>query len=138
MTINQEALEKYGVRRFDTARYLKTDEDIAGYLTEVLADGDMDALLKALNNVARARGMSQVAEAAGVGRESLYKALSKGAKPRFDTINKVLNALGVCLRAEPAKPKVTRTGVATYSSPGRRGIKTAKTGTDKGRKLQRA
>lgn len=106
MTINQAALEKYGVRRFDAARYLKTDEDVAGYLTEVLANGDMDALLKALNNVARARGMAQVAEAAGVQRESLYKALSEGAKPRFETINKVLNALGVSLRAEPAKAKV--------------------------------
>lgn len=138
MAINQAAMEKYGIRPFDVAEHLKTDEDISGYLTEVLAEGDMDALLKALNNVARARGMSQVAEAAGVGRESLYKALSEGAKPRFDTINKVLNALGVCLRAEPAEPKVTRTGVATYTSAGRRGLKTARTGADKGRKLQRA
>ncbi len=62
MAINQEALEKLGFRPFDMAEHLKTDEDIAGYLTEILAEGDMDALLKALNTVARARGMSQVAE----------------------------------------------------------------------------
>jgi len=102
MAINQAALEKYGVRRFDTARYLKTDADVSGYLTEVLAGGDMDALLKALNNVARARGMTQVAKAAGVGRESLYKTLAEGAQPRFDTINRVLHALGVRLQAVPA------------------------------------
>lgn len=133
MAINQEALEKFGFRPFDAAEHLKTDEDVAGYLTEILAEGDMDALLKALNTVARARGMSQVAEAAGVGRESLYKALSEGAKPRFDTINRVLNALGVCLRAEPAEPRVVRTRVATHS--GRRGIKTTKAGAGKGKKL---
>lgn len=107
MAVNQDAMEKYGVRPFDVAEHLKTDEDIASYLTEVLVGGDMDVLLKALNNVARARGMTQVAEAAGLGRESLYKALSEGAKPRFDTINRVLNALGVCLRAEPVGSKTT-------------------------------
>ena len=78
------------------------DEVIACYLSEVLADGDMDELLEALKNVARAKGMSEVASAAGLGRESLYKALTPGAKPRFDTINRVLKALGVRLKADVA------------------------------------
>lgn len=101
MAVNQEVIEKYGVRPFDVAEYLDSEEMIAAYLSEVLADGDMDELLNALGNVARAKGMSKLAEESGLGRESLYKALAKGAKPRFETINRVLNALGVCLRAEP-------------------------------------
>ncbi|WP_417500725.1 addiction module antidote protein [Marinobacter sp.] len=102
MAISQEMIDKYGIRPFDVAEYLDSDEVIAAYLSEVLAEGDMDELLKALNSVARAKGMTKLAEESGLGRESLYKALSKGAKPRFDTVNRVLNALGVCLRAEPA------------------------------------
>jgi len=102
MAISQEVIDKYGIRPFDVAEYLDSDEAIAGYLSEVLADGDMDELLKALGHVARAKGMSKLAEESGLGRESLYKALAKGAKPRFDTVNRVLNALGVCLRVEPA------------------------------------
>ena len=102
MAISQEMIDKYGIRPFDVAEYLDNDEVIAAYLSEVLAEGDMDELLKALNSVARAKGMTKLAEESGLGRESLYKALSKGAKPRFDTVNRVLNALGVCLRAEPA------------------------------------
>ena len=102
MAINQQAYEKYGISPFDVAEYLDNDEVIACYLSEVLADGDMDELLEALKNVARAKGMSEVASAAGLGRESLYKALTPGAKPRFDTINRVLKALGVRLKADVA------------------------------------
>lgn len=102
MAVNQDVIEKNGVCPFDVAEYLDNEELIAAYLSEVLADGSMDELLKALGNVARAKGMSKLAEDAGLGRESLYKALAEGAKPRFDTINRVLNALGVCLRAEPS------------------------------------
>lgn len=102
MAISQEVIDKYGIRPFDLAQYLDSDEVIASYLSEVLAEGDMDELLNALGHVARAKGMSKLAEESGLGRESLYKALAKGAKPRFDTVNRVLNALGVCLRAEPA------------------------------------
>ena len=102
MAINQQAYEKYGTTPFDVAEYLDNDEVIARYLSEVLADGDMDELLEALKNVARAKGMSEVASAAGLGRESLYKALAPGAKPRFDTINRVLKALGVRLKADVA------------------------------------
>lgn len=102
MAISQKAIEKYGITSFDIAEYLDNDEVIACYLSEVLSDGDMDELLEALKNVARAKGMSEVASAAGLGRESLYKALAPGAKPRFDTINRVLKALGVRLKADMA------------------------------------
>lgn len=84
---------------FDAARYLKDDAAIAEYMTAMLETGDSAMLLMALNDVARARGMAQVARDSGLGRESLYKALAPGAKPRFDTILKVLSALGIRLAA---------------------------------------
>ena len=80
---------------FDAARYLTDDAAIAEYVTAVLETGDPDLLLLALGDIARARGMAQVAKDAGLGRESLYKALAPGAKPRFDTVMKVAQALGV-------------------------------------------
>jgi probable addiction module antidote protein len=85
---------------FDAARYLTDDAAIAEYITAVLETGDADLLLLALGDVARARGMAQVAKDAGLGRESLYKALAPGAKPRFDTVLKVARALGVRLTAQ--------------------------------------
>ena len=88
---------------FDMARYLSSDEAIAEYLTQVLADGDSDELLSAIGHIAKAKGMAQVAKDAGLGRESLYKALAPGAKPRFDTILRVTRALGVTLVATPAQ-----------------------------------
>ena len=88
---------------FDMARYLSSDEAIAEYLTQVLADGDSDELLSAIGHIAKAKGMAQVAKDAGLGRESLYKALAPGAKPRFDTILRVARALGVTLIATPAQ-----------------------------------
>ena len=87
---------------FDAARYLTDDAAIAEYMTTVLETGDSNLLLLALGDIARARGMAQVAKDAGLGRESLYKALAPGAKPRFDTVLKVARALGVRLTAEPA------------------------------------
>ena len=86
---------------FDSARHLTDDARIAEYITAVLETGDTDLLLLALGDVARARGMAQVAKDAGLGRESLYKALAPGAKPRFDTVLKVARALGVRLTAQP-------------------------------------
>lgn len=86
---------------FDAARYLKDDAAIAEYMTAVLETDDPDLLLLALGDIARARGMAQVAKDAGLGRESLYKALAPGAKPRFDTVVKVARALGVRLSARP-------------------------------------
>jgi probable addiction module antidote protein len=86
---------------FDAARYLDDDEAIAEYMTVVLEANDPDLLLLALSDVARAKGMAQVAKDAGLGRESLYKALAPGAKPRFETIMKVVSALGLQLHATP-------------------------------------
>ena len=87
---------------FDLAEMLKTDEDIASYLTVVMEDNDMGELAHALGVVARARGMTQVAAQAGLTREALYKALRPTASPRFDTIARVCKALGVKLVAQPA------------------------------------
>ena len=87
---------------FDAARYLDDDEAIAEYMTAVLETDDPDLLLLALSDVARAKGMAQVAKDAGLGRESLYKALAPSAKPRFETVIKVARALGVRFTAQPA------------------------------------
>ncbi|MHA7916268.1 addiction module antidote protein [Alloalcanivorax xenomutans] len=83
---------------FDLARHLDSEATIAEYLSQVLASGDHNELIDAIGHVARAKGMSEIARASGLGRESLYKALSPGAKPRFDTVVRVLKALGVELR----------------------------------------
>lgn len=99
---------------FDMTAHLGSPDAIAEYLTQVLADGDDDELLRALGHVAKARGMAQIAEETGLGRESLYKALTPGAKPRYDTILKVTRALGVRLTAQateqsgPANTKPTK------------------------------
>lgn len=88
---------------YDSADYLTDEETIAEYLSAALQDPDPDMFLVAVKNVARARGMAQLAKDTGLGRESLYKALAPGAKPRYDTVLKVLRALGVKLHAEPAE-----------------------------------
>jgi probable addiction module antidote protein len=80
---------------FDAADYLDNEEVIAEYLSAAAQDDNSDVLLKALSDVAKARGMAQVAKDAGLGRESLYKALAPGAKPRFETIASVMKALKV-------------------------------------------
>ena len=87
---------------FDPAEHLKDNEDIAAYLSLVIEDGDAAELAHALGLAARARGMTQIAEASGIGREALYKALRADASPRFDTISRVCKALGVKLVAQPA------------------------------------
>jgi len=85
---------------FDAADYLDNEETIAAYLTAALEDPDPDAFLVAVKAVARARGMTQLAKDSGLGRESLYKALPPGVKPRYETVMKVVRALGVNLHAE--------------------------------------
>jgi probable addiction module antidote protein len=87
---------------FDAADYLDNEETIAAYLTAALEDENPDMFLVAVKDVARARGMTQLAKDAGLGRESLYKALAPGAKPRYDTLLKVLRALGVSLHVKSA------------------------------------
>jgi probable addiction module antidote protein len=86
---------------FDISDYLDNDEVIAEYLTAAAQDANPDVLLAALSHVAKAKGMTQVAKDAGLGRESLYKALSPGAHPRFETVSAVLRALNVRLAVTP-------------------------------------
>lgn len=88
---------------FDLTAMLDNDEAINEYLSQVLEDGDADEIIRALGYIAKAKGVSLVAAQAGLGRESLYKALSPGSKPRFDTIMKVIKALGVKLHAEAVR-----------------------------------
>lgn len=84
-------------KRFDIVEHLDSEDVIQEYLRQVFADGDAEEIVRALGYVARARGMAQVAKDAGLNRESLYKAFSGEAKPRFDTILRVSRALGVPL-----------------------------------------
>ena len=90
---------------FDVVDYLEDAQAIAEYLTVVLEDGDPSLLIAALGDIARAKGMSQIARDAGLGRESLYKALSAGGNPEFATIMKVVGALGLQLHAAPARSR---------------------------------
>lgn len=82
---------------FDASEFLDNEEVIAEYLAAALEDPNPDTFLRAMANVAKARGVSQVAKASGLGRESLYKALAPGAKVRYETVRKVLDSLGVKL-----------------------------------------
>lgn len=93
--------------RYDVAEHLRTPEEMAAYLEACIeeAHGDAAFVAKALGNITRAKGMSQVARAAGLSRESLYKALSGDRNPSFDTILKVIGALGLKLHAEPMLKK---------------------------------
>jgi probable addiction module antidote protein len=93
-------MKKLETALFDAADYLDDEETIAEYLTAALEDPNPDIFLVAVRDVARSRGMAQLARDTGLGRESLYKALSPGAKPRYDTMLKVLHALGVKLHVK--------------------------------------
>ena len=95
-------MAKTVTNRYDVAQHLRTPEEMAAYLEACLeeAHGDAAFIAKALGDIARAKGMSQVARDAGLSRESLYKALSGERKPGFDTILKVIGALGIRLHAE--------------------------------------
>lgn len=84
---------------FDMAEHIKTEADIAAYLNLVLEEGDGAELAHALGVIARAKGMAEIAEKSGITREALYKALRPNAQPRFDTVHKVMQAMGVKLQA---------------------------------------
>jgi probable addiction module antidote protein len=90
---------------FDAADYLDSEEVIAEYLNVALASEHPDLFLQAIADVAKARGMAQLAKETGLGRESLYKALAPGAKPRYDTVLKLIRALGVELHMSPISHK---------------------------------
>jgi probable addiction module antidote protein len=82
---------------FDISDYLNDNKMITEYLNAILEEGDHALLMAAIGNIVKARRMTQIASSSGLGRESLYKALSPGTKPRFETVLKVLNALGIIL-----------------------------------------
>lgn len=90
---------------WDPADHLKTEEDMAAYLEAALEEGDSGLVAAALGDIARAKGMTQVARDAGLGRESLYKALSPSGNPEFATIMKVVSVLGLQLHVTPAAAK---------------------------------
>jgi probable addiction module antidote protein len=92
------AKSKIKTTPWNSADYLKSEKDIAYYLQAVFDDGDPALITHALGQVARAKGMAQVARSAGLGRESLYKALSPDGNPEFATVLKVLRALGLKLK----------------------------------------
>lgn len=91
-------------RKWDIVDHLDTDERIALYLEAVFEDGDPTLIAAAIGDVARARGMSQVAKDAGLSRENLYRALSEGGNPEFATILKVIRAMGYDLTIVPHAP----------------------------------
>ena len=97
-------MSKTTTTHYDVAEHLRTPEEMAAYLEACLEDATGDAALvaKALGDIARAKGMAQVARGAGLSRESLYKALSGDRSPSFDTILKVVGALGLKLHAQAA------------------------------------
>jgi len=95
-----QSINPEDVPLFDVAKYLDTEERIASYLDCVLQDNDTDLLIAALGDVARARGMAQVAKQTGISREALYRALKPHKKPRFETVSKVCAALGLRLTVQ--------------------------------------
>ena len=98
--MKQETIE---TRPWDVAEHLETEEDMAAYLDAALEDGDTTVIVAALGDIARAKGMTQIARDAGLGRESLYKALSATGNPEFATILKVVRALGLQLHVQAAR-----------------------------------
>jgi len=92
-------MSKTRTKSWDAAEHLKSDEEMAAYLEAALEDGDPALVAAALGDIARAKGMTEIAREAGLGRESLYKALSPGGNPEFATILKVVRALGLRLHA---------------------------------------
>ena len=92
-------MAKTKTRPWGAAEHLKTDEDMAGYLEAALDEGDPALVSAALGDIARAKGMTDIARETGLGRESLYKALSPEGNPEFSTVLKVVKALGLRLHA---------------------------------------
>ena len=92
-----------GTSKFDIADYLDSNEMIAEYLNAVLAEGDDSDVVTAIGHVAKSIGMTKIAQQTGLSRSSLYKALSEGSKPQFETIMKVLRAIGGQIKISPMK-----------------------------------
>lgn len=96
-------MNKIKTRPFDAANYLNDEEDVAAYLAVVMEEGDPALLAGALGDIARARGMTQLAKDTGLSRESLYRSLSGERAPSSDTLFKVLKAMGLQLSVQPVK-----------------------------------
>jgi len=94
--------KKIETRLWDAAEHLQSEEDMTAYLDAALEDGDAVLVVAALGDIARAKGMTQIARDAGLGRESLYKALSTTGNPEFATVLKVVRALGLQFHVEAA------------------------------------
>lgn len=111
---------KTQVSNFDLSEALDSDEMIAEYISAVLEENNTSLLLAALEQIAKAKGIAEIAHKSGISRESLYKIFNEGAKPRFDTISKVLNALNIQLAAvskqEIAKPLSVADKKAKYKA----------------------
>ena len=95
-------MAKTRTKKWDAAEHLRSDEDMAAYLEAALEDGDPALVAAILGDIARAKGMTEVARQAGLGRESLYKALSRDGNPELSTVMKVIKALGLRLHATAA------------------------------------
>jgi probable addiction module antidote protein len=89
------------LRDFDNAPYLDSEKAIAAYLTDILSSNDGDMLASSLGDIVRLRGMTEIAESAGISREMLFEELRPGSAPRFDTVSRVCAALGVRLVVQP-------------------------------------
>jgi probable addiction module antidote protein len=100
MSMEQTRIETH---LWDAAEHFETEEDMAAYLDAALEDGDPTLVVAALGDIARAKGMTQIAREAGLGRESLYKALSATGNPEFATILKVVRALGLQFHVQAAR-----------------------------------
>jgi probable addiction module antidote protein len=96
-------MAKTKTKRWDAADHLKSDADVIAYLEAAFEEGDSGVVAAALGDIARAKGMTKVARQAGLGRESLYKALSAGGNPELGTVLRVVRALGIKLHAAPAR-----------------------------------
>lgn len=110
-------LDTSGTRVYEASRFLDSPEVISAYLAQSMQSHDPQILMKALAEVAKAQGVNKVAEAAGVNRESLYKTLKGGSKTRYETVQKLMLALGVELTVQPiAAPAAKKTAGATGKS----------------------
>jgi probable addiction module antidote protein len=98
-------MKKKTTKIWDAAEYLETEEDMAAYLEAALEENDPTLIAAALGDITRAKGMTQIAKKTGLGRESLYKALSPEGNPEFSTVLKVVSALGLKLHAGTGKTK---------------------------------
>ena len=95
-------MSKIETREWDAANYLETREDMAAYLEVALEDGDASVITAAIGDIARSKGMAEIARETGLGRESLYKSLSVDGNPEFVTVLKVVDALGLKLHVSPS------------------------------------